>query len=250
MSVRDWPEAVEILNPGGASPLVLVCEHASNYIPPQYHGLGLGSEDLARHIAWDIGAADVTHALSERLDAPAFLGTYSRLLVDLNRPPDVAGSMTVRSEATDIPGNASLSETERANRIQRIFVPFQSAIAAHMQHRERVARRSLIVCIHSFTPVYLGQSRPWHIGVLFDQGVSFAQAIISGIRRHHPSCQVDANVPYGVAPDADYALLVYGDYRGNPATLIEIRHDLIATRAGADLWAGRLAEVLTEAASA
>jgi len=246
---NESPAPVETLNPNGRSPIVLVCEHASNYIPPEYDGLGLSPADLARHIAWDVGAADVTRALSERLDAPAFLGTHSRLLVDLNRPPGVAGSITERSEATDIPGNAGLSEVERERRVQRIFVPFQAAIAAHMTHRERAGRRSVVVSIHSFTPVYLGQSRSWHIGVLFDKGASLAQAIISGIRRNDPSCNVGANVPYGVSPDEDYALLVYGDNRNIPATLIEIRHDLIASREGADLWAGRLAEVLSEAIS-
>src|SRR5262245_12393517 len=90
---RPWPEPVETLHIDGRSPIVLLCEHASSYIPPEYDGLGLGAADLERHIAWDIGAAEVTRHLSAMLDAAAFLGTYSRLMIDLNRPPGVRSSI-------------------------------------------------------------------------------------------------------------------------------------------------------------
>jgi hypothetical protein len=80
-SATQWPAAVEVLNESGRSPFVLIYEHASNYIPAEYHKLGLDDQELARHIAWDIGAANVTRALSKRLDASAFLGGYSRLLI-------------------------------------------------------------------------------------------------------------------------------------------------------------------------
>ncbi len=242
----QWPPAVEILNEDGRAPLVLICEHASNYIPPEYAGLGLEDADLQRHIAWDIGAAHVTRSLSRRLDAPAFLGTYSRLLIDLNRPSHAPASVAVRSEATDIPGNHSLSPAERERRVRKIFAPFQDAVAAHMERRRLAGRDRILIAIHSFTPVYLGETRPWHVGVLFGKASDLAQAIISGLQRE-PELNVGSNVPYAVSADDDFALLEYGDNVGNPAVLIETRHDLIATTTTADRWAERYATVLSDA---
>jgi predicted N-formylglutamate amidohydrolase len=246
---EGWPPAVEILNENGRSPIVLVCEHASNYIPPEYNGLGLDSTDLQRHIAWDVGAAHLTRELSRRLDAPAYLGTYSRLLIDLNRPTHVEASICVRSEATDIPGNLSLSEAERIRRIERVFMPFQQALGAHVEQRMRDGRPCFLVCVHSFTPIYLGASRSVHVGILFDKASAFAGAIIAGLKSD-PSLNVGANVPYATSPDEDYALLVYGDNLGNPAVLIEMRHDLIANAADGERWAERLAAVLGQFLSA
>lgn len=243
-----WPDPVEVLNEHGRSPIVLLCEHASNYIPAEYSGLGLDASDLQRHIAWDIGAADVARQLSARLDAPAFLATYSRLLIDLNRPLSAAASMPRRSEATDIPGNFAIAPAERERRARRIFSPFHERIVAHLERREHAQRRSVLVAIHSFTPVYHGSPRPWHAGVLYDRAGALAQSIIAQLRLD-PGLEVGANVPYAVSPEADYALLVHGDDRGIPAVLIEIRHDLIANPAGAEEWAGRLQTALLAATS-
>jgi predicted N-formylglutamate amidohydrolase len=240
-AAQQWPPPVEVLNETGRSPIVLICEHASNHIPAEYERLGLDDSELARHIAWDIGAAAVTRQLSKRLDAAAFLATYSRLLVDLNRPPRVAASMPVLSEATDIPGNRALAQAERDRRVQLIFDPFHERIRAHLDKRE--PRTPILIFVHSFTPVYLGQSRPWHAGVLFDKGAALADSIIASLRSD-PALNVDANVPYGVSPDEDYGLLVHGDDRGNAAVLIEIRNDLIADPAGVEQWTQRLEDTL------
>lgn len=243
-AAQPWPEAVEILNEHGKSEVVLICEHATNYIPPEYHGLGLTAADLNRHIAWDLGAAEVTRHLAGLLEAPAFLANYSRLLVDLNRPTHIPECMAVRSEATDIPGNLNLSPAERSKRVRLVFHPYHSAIASHLARRERNGRRAVIVSIHSFTPVYHGRQRPWHAGILFDRSETFAKHIIAGLQSDG-TLQVGANVPYGVSRDEDYALLVHGDDLGNTAILVEIRHDLIATTATQQQWALRLAELLS-----
>lgn len=244
----QWPHAVETINENGHSPIMLICEHASNHIPAEYAGLGLEASQITRHIAWDIGAANLTRALSRQLDAAAFLGTYSRLLIDLNRPPGVPASIPVRSEATDIPGNLSLTQAERDRRAQLIFAPFQAAVAAHVERRQRERRPNVVIAIHSFTPVYLGKTRPWHVGVLFGKASELARAIIAGLQRD-PTLNVGANVPYAVTPEDDYAVLVYGDNVGNPAVLIEMRHDLISSPDTVEQWAKRLAAVLLEAVS-
>lgn len=242
----NWPAAVETVSPEGGSPIVLLCEHASNYIPPQYAGLGLAPPELQRHIAWDIGAADVTRYLSKMLDATAFLGTYSRLLIDLNRPLGVPSSIVARSEATDIPGNAELSATERARRERRIFAPYHAAIEAHLKERASAGRKTLLVAIHSFTPVFLGNARQWHLGILFEKGKPLAEATMARLRAEDPALHVGANVPYSVSIEEDYGLLVHGDNIGNPAMLIEIRQDLLLTADAAAGWAHRLAPVLKD----
>jgi predicted N-formylglutamate amidohydrolase len=239
-----WPEPVEVLGLGGGSPIVLLCEHASNHIPPEYASLGLSAADLQRHIAWDIGAAELTRRLSMSLDAAAFLGTYSRLLIDLNRPPRSSSSIVARSESTDVPGNAALSPAERERREQLIFAPYHAAIESHLAGRARLGRKTFVVVMHSFTPVFLGDARPWHVGVLYDRGKDLAEATIARLRAEDATLNVGANVPYAVSADDSYGVLVHGDNAGNAAMLIEIRQDLIATADAVERWAHRLAPVL------
>ncbi len=242
--MREWPAAVEIVNAQGASPVVLLCPHASNFIPPRYGNLGLPPSELDRHIAWDIGAAAVTRKLAAILDAVAFLGTYSRLLIDLNRPLNSESSIVGRSEATDIPGNAPISMEERELRAARVFTPHHESIAAHLAARRAERQPSVIVAIHSFTPTYHGVARVWHAGVLFAKSTAFAQISIERLRASDASLNVGANVPYTVTPDTDYGVLAYGDDIGNPALEFEIRQDLIAQAESQERWAHRIAETL------
>ncbi|RWO39379.1 MAG: N-formylglutamate amidohydrolase [Mesorhizobium sp.] len=240
---KDWPEAVEVLNEHGRSDIVLLCEHASNHMPAEYRQLGLDASHLQRHIAWDIGAAEVTRLLSSKLDATAFLSGYSRLLIDLNRPLGTPGSIPVLSEDTDIPGNVGIDSAERSRRAEIIFSPFHDRVAAYLDHRAQAGRQTRIVTIHSFTPVFLGVSRPWHAGVLHDQARDLAETILSGLRTD-AGLNVAANVPYVISRDADYAVPIHGDDRGIPAVLVEIRQDLLSTRSGIEEWADRLAAAL------
>lgn len=240
---HDWPQAVEIVNEGGSSEIVLLCEHASNHMPACYRRLGLDAQHLQRHIAWDIGAAEVTRRLSARLDAPAFLSNYSRLLIDLNRPLGSAGSIPVRSEDTEIPGNAELDEVERARRAAIMFTPFHDEVARHLDSRQASGKPTRIVTIHSFTPVFFGEKRPWHAGVLFDRAAALGEALLDGLRTD-PSLNVAANVPYVISEDADYAVPVHGDRRGIEAVLVEIRQDLLADEAGIEEWTGKMAAAL------
>jgi len=241
----EWPEPIEILNEDSDCEIVLICEHAANHIPPEYDRLGVTDEDLQRHIAWDVGAAAVTRGLAQALGASAFLGTYSRLLVDLNRPFGCLSSMPVRSEATSIPGNVDLTEAEFLRRRERVFDPFHDRIAARLDAREAAGLKTRIVAIHSFTPVYLGVARPWHVGILFDRSADFAEATIAALSRDS-ALVVGANVPYVIDRDEDYAIPVFGTDRGNPAILVEIRNDLISDVAGIADWTRRMARVLQE----
>ena len=219
-----------------------MCEHASNHIPAEYNDLGLTPHDLTRHIAWDPGAAEVTRRLSDALDAPAYLGTSSRLLIDLNRPIEASSSIVTRSEATDIPGNIALDPKERQRRIEQIFQPYHAAVSACLDERQKAGRPVRLVSIHSFTPVYLGEARPWQAGVLFGEADTFGMAMLDRLRS--PSLTIGANVPYQSSRDEDYGVPIHGDDRGIPAVLIELRNDLISDPAGVSEWTSRLAAAL------
>lgn len=242
---EQWPSPVEILNAEGTSPFVLTCEHASKHMPDVYDGLGLPEAERRRHIAWDIGAASVTRGLCQRLDASAFLGCYSRLLIDLNRPLEAASSIPTRSEATDIPGNEALSDEERQRRQHIMFHPYHKAVTHHLDQRQHAARPTLIAAIHSFTPVFHGISRPWHAGVLFSRYRHYGEALIRALARNG-DLVVAANEPYIIDRSEDYTVPVHGEDRGIPAVLVEIRQDLISSDAGIAEWTERLANALLD----
>jgi predicted N-formylglutamate amidohydrolase len=236
------PPAVSVMNEGGAAPLVLVCEHASNHIPARFKALGLPQAELQRHIAWDIGAAALARRLAALLDAPLFLSGYSRLLIDCNRPPGVPSSIPARSEATDIPGNQGLSPDEVAQRQDDYFWPFQNRIARFLDTRPT----RFLLGVHSFTPVFHGTTRPWQAGVLYGEATGFGTALIAGLRQD-PTLTVGDNEPYRIELAEDYTVPVHGDARGIKAALIEVRQDLLADPAGIEAWAQRLAPVLATA---
>jgi predicted N-formylglutamate amidohydrolase len=246
-TAEDWPPPVEGVNEDGKAPFVLICEHASRHMPAEYADLGLGAAERDSHIAWDIGAAAVTRALAAALRAPAFLGTYSRLLIDLNRPVDAPSSIPERSEATDIPGNLGLSAAERERRQRAIFAPFHARISQHLDRRRLASLPTKIVAIHSFTPVFLGVSRPWHAGILYGAAHGFGESMVRALS--DPSMVVGANVPYAVTRDEDYTAPVHGDDRGLPAILVEIRNDLIRAPRDVSQWADWLAAALQAATS-
>jgi predicted N-formylglutamate amidohydrolase len=239
------PAAVEIINAEGRSPIVLTCEHAARHIPARYAGLGLSESDLTRHIAWDIGAADVARRLAALIDAPLFLSGYSRLLIDCNRPLGSETSIPSISEDTPVPGNMNLAAQEIRHRADAFYWPFQNAVAAHLDRRRQQGRATRIVGIHSFTPVFRGIARPWHAGILFRKSQQFGNALVEALGGDGLS--VAANQPYTIDDDDDYTVPVHGEARGLDAVLVEIRQDLIADGGGAGAWADRLARPLGRA---
>ena len=236
---EDWPAPVEVINEAGASDIFLLCEHAANHMPAEYHQLGLPAHELSRHIAWDIGAAQVTRQLSALLDAPAFLGTYSRLLIDLNRPLQAADSIPAVSENTSIPGNIALAAEEVNRRISTMFTPFHRRVETYLDFRRAAGRTTRLLSIHSFTPVFKGAVRPWHAGILFDRAANWGLAMMEGLQG--PNLVIGTNVPYKTDRAGDYGIPIHGDDRGIPAIMIEIRNDLIDHPDGVIEWAHRIA---------
>lgn len=242
------PPAVETVNADGKSPYVLLCEHASNYMPARYNRLGLDAAELERHIAWDIGVAPIARELSRRLDAPLVLSGYSRLLIDCNRPVGVPTSIPEVSESTRVPGNANLSAEERSFREKNFYWPFQNEVARLLDRRQASHTPTIVFGVHSFTPIFKGFVRPWHAGILFRKSQRLGNALVDALQE--PGLTVVANEPYRIEDDGDQTVPVHGEARGLDAVLIEIRQDLIAHAGGQAEWIERLAPALQAAAFA
>ncbi len=232
---HDAP-AVSILNPDGGAPVVLLCDHASNRIPAVLEDLGLDDAARSRHIAWDIGAAEVARHLAGLLDAPALLSGYSRLVVDCNRSVDDPTAMRQISDGTIVPGNRGLDENARARRAASCYWPYHSTVTATI---ERVAARGVvpaIISIHTCTPVIKDFERPWHIGVLSNTDRRMADLLITELSRDSALCVGD-NQPYSGLDPHGYSIETHALPSGRPNVLLEIRQDLVDTQHGAQHWA-------------
>jgi predicted N-formylglutamate amidohydrolase len=242
----DEPSPVRVLRETGGSDFVLTADHAGREIPHRLGRLGLPESELARHIAWDIGIGGVTERLSAALDAVAVMQRYSRLVIDCNRDPLVASSMPAVSETTEVPGNRDLSAEDRAARVTEIFTPYHARIEALLDAREKAGRRTVFVAMHSFTPVFKGESRAMQVGVLYNRDARLARIMLE-LLGAEGDVVVGDNAPYAVSDTSDYGVPVHAERRGLPHVEIEIRQDLIADEAGQVAWAARFTRLLRAA---
>lgn len=241
---NDIPPVHEV-NAEGTSPFLLTADHYGRVLPRALGDLGVSESELVRHIAWDIGIAGVAERLANMLNAHLIAQRYSRLVIDCNRSPDVASSIPVMSEATAIPRNEGLSDGERAARRRKIFDPYHHRIDAVIDSRLRDKRPTVLVSLHSFTPVYAGVARPWHIGALYNRDKVLPQLLLKHLRAEG-DLVVGDNEPYAASDLTDYTIPVHGEARGLVNTGIEIRQDLIADQSGQQQWAERLARIFAE----
>ncbi|WP_049769429.1 N-formylglutamate amidohydrolase [Nitrobacter hamburgensis] len=232
-------------NVSGASPFLLTCDHYGRMIPDALDDLGLPESERQRHIAWDIGIAAVAERVSAALDAHLIAQRYSRLVIDCNRPPGVASSIPALSEATVIPGNEGISQAEAAARRRAIFEPYHRRIKEAIDGRLTRRRATVLVSLHSFTPVYAGVARPWHVGTLYHRSTVLPHLLLS-LLRAEGDLVVGDNKPYAVSDLTDYTIPVHGEARGLMNTGIEIRQDLIGEKAGQARWAERQTRILRE----
>jgi predicted N-formylglutamate amidohydrolase len=240
----EEPPAV-LVNGGGRASYVLVCEHASNRLPKSLGTLGLPGSELQRHIAWDIGAEKVARLVSRLIDAPLLLQRYSRLAYDCNRPPDSADAMPEISETTHIPGNRHLSPDDKLKRTREIYRPFHAAIADLLDHRAAAGARSMVVTIHSFTPVYKGKPRAVELGILHDRDRDLADKLVTSF----PTVDARLNEPYGPDDGVLHTLNLHAAPRGLRHAMIEIRNDFLLDERGQVEWAERLTASLVHAAA-
>lgn len=245
------PEPAARVNPNGASPFLLIGDHGGRRVPRRLAGLGLSDAELARHIGWDIGVTRLGEQLAGRLDAAFIHQLYSRLVIDCNRAPDAVDAMPEVSDGTVIPGNAMIDPDARAARVTAVHAPYHAAIAAELARRAAAAQTTMgeatvLVALHSFTPVMRGFARPWHTGILHNgANDAVARAMLAGLRAE-PGLVVGDNEPYAM-DGIDYTVPRHAFAAGLAYVEIEVRQDWLADGAGVDLWAERLARLLPAA---
>ena len=242
----DEPPAFEVVNPDATSRWVLTCDHASARLPLALGDLGVSASERERHIAWDIGIAGVARQLAPRLDGFLILAGYSRLAIGLYRPLSSPQSMVTLSEYTAIPGNQGLSTADAAARAEALFQPYHARIRAELDRRQAAGRASVLVSLHSFTPVFKGERRSVHAGMLYNRDPRLGRAMLD-VLRADPGLVVGDNQPYAVNDDSDYTVVVHGERRGLLHVEVELRQDLIADATGQAAWAARLASALEQA---
>ena len=240
------PPPARIARPDGASPLVMVCDHAGLAVPAVLGDLGITAADLRRHIGFDIGTAGLGDALGALLDATTITQSYSRLVIDCNRPPGHATSVAVISDGTVIPANRGLRASDIAAREDEIFHPYQDLIAATLDARAVAGRPSVLLSLHSFTPVFQGSARACHIGLLYDRDPRLARAL-GGLLGCEAGLVIADNEPYALDQVTDYTVPRHGEQRGLVCLELEIRQDLIADAAGQQHMAALLARHLPAA---
>jgi predicted N-formylglutamate amidohydrolase len=241
----DDPPPVFERNTNGRSPFLLTSEHYGRLLPKALGDLGVSESELERHIGYDIGIAGVAEALSDHLDAHLIAQRYSRLVIDCNRPIGAASSIPAFSEATAIPGNEGLSQEGAEARRREIFDPYHVRIDQAIDARMGEKRPTVLVALHSFTPVYAGVARPWHIAALYQRDKVLPPLLLQAFRGEG-DLVVGDNEPYAVNDATDYTIPVHGEARGLVNSGIEIRQDLIAEESGQQRFAEMLARIFRE----
>ncbi|MEM6664778.1 MAG: N-formylglutamate amidohydrolase [Pseudomonadota bacterium] len=223
---------------------LIVCDHASNAVPPELGDLGLPEAAFARHIAYDIGVRAVTLGLAERLGVPAVLSCFSRLVIDPNRGEDDPTLLMRLSDGAVIPGNAHADATERERRLEAYYRPYHAAVTAAIETSLQAGQRPALISIHSFTPYWKETPRPWHAGVLWSHDPRLAVPLLKALS----ACSgliVGDNEPYSGELEGD-CMYRHGTLRDLPHALVEIRQDLIDRPDGVAEWITRLADIFSD----
>lgn len=239
----EEPPAVRTLHQNGGGDYLLTADHAGRRIPRTLGTLGVAARERSRHIGWDIGIAEVTRRLAERLDAAAILQRYSRLVMDCNRPPAAPSAFPEISEETPIPGNQHLSEAAKRQRRSAIFDPYHETIERTIAARNAAGRRTVYVAMHSFTPVYRGAARSMHCGLLFNRNPKLSLELAK-LLAAEGGLEVCLNAPYRMSDTTDYGVPEHAEKGGLDYLEIEIRQDLIGEPAGQARWAALLARLV------
>jgi predicted N-formylglutamate amidohydrolase len=230
--------------PGERRDVLVLCDHASRALPPEFGDLGLGPELRRDHIAWDPGAARVAQALAAALRCPAFHGGSSRLVVDLNRHPDSAHLVLPESGGHPIPGNLRVDQDQRQRRIHLYFQPYHDAIAAYLDRLDAEGTRPTLLSVHSFTPDMLGMLRPWPIGLMWKEHREWVPKLLSWFSQR--GIEIGDNLPYDGHDALGFTLEYHGLQRGLPHVLFEIRQDELLLGEQQERWGLDLAQALIE----
>lgn len=219
--------------------LLLICDHAVNTLPASYATLGLPAAELERHIAYDIGAWEVTQRAAEMLGVPAISTRFSRLLIDVNRGLDDPTLIMRVSDGAVVPGNRHIDAAERERRVRHYYEPYHLAIDGMIEQCVAAGVPPVLLSVHSFTDAWRGVPRPWHAAILWDRDYRFSVPLLDALRTD-AGIVVGENEPYDGKLAGD-CMWQHGTRRGLAHTIIEVRQDLIAKRKGQAEWAERIA---------
>ncbi|MCF8479631.1 MAG: N-formylglutamate amidohydrolase [Rhodospirillum sp.] len=244
----DELPAFTVLNGESTRPVLFLCDHASNAIPKSLGSLGLGSAELADHIAWDIGAAALTRLLADRFEACAVLTNYSRLVVDCNRPPGEPTAIPPVSDGVPVPGNQDLPEAEAVRRTEELFWPYHHEITGRLAHLWRQGRPPVVICIHSCAPTMDGFHRPWHIGLMYDHDDRVTKGMLTALARLRPDAVLGENQPYS-GKDIGFTINTHAEPAGLPNLGVEFRQDLVRTAEGVADLGGLFGDALEDVLS-
>ena len=292
LMAADEGAVVDTINANGDAALVLVCEHASSYIPFSLGDLGLSEDARYSHIAWDIGAYDLATALSRMLDAPLVASRVSRLVYDCNRPLADSSATPAVSERYDVPGNCSLSTQQRQQRYDEVYLPFERMLAQQIATQSdklsadtqisksprfkksletRLETRPVansaasswqlpvLVTVHSFTPIYHGQTRDVEIGLLHDEESQFAirmQEAVADLEIEAGQQQgnsqapfpallkVELNKPYSASDGVMHTLVTHARPSNLSQVMIEVNNKLLRDADGVREVAKQLASMI------
>jgi predicted N-formylglutamate amidohydrolase len=242
-SASGQADSFEIIEGPATSRYIIVCDHASNTIPPEYGDLGLDPVQLERHIAYDIGAAALTRVLAREMAAPAVLSRFSRLLIDPNRGDDDPTLVMKLSDGAIVPGNAKVDEAEVARRIARFSGPYHAAIDRVIDRSLAAGVEPVLFSVHSFTPLFHDGPRPWHCSVLWDKDGRFALPLLDALRSE-PDIVTGENEPYAGSLKGD-SMTRHGFDRGLPHAIVEVRQDLLDDETEVSAWGLRFSRILT-----
>ncbi len=240
-SATGW-RSFEIVRGAPETSLLILCDHATNLLPPQYGTLGLDESELNRHIGYDIGAEAVALEIGRRAQATVISSRFSRLLIDPNRGPDDPTLVMSLSDGATIPGNVAADSDEIAARIENYYVPYHAAISHELDAMAERGLVPVIFSVHSFTHVWRGVLRKWHSGVLWDKDPRLAMPLLHELEAR-TGLEVGDNEPYSGRLRGN-TLYQHGTLRGLPHALIEVRQDLIQDEQGQLAWGALLAECL------
>jgi predicted N-formylglutamate amidohydrolase len=236
------PPAFEVINPDASTPILLVCDHASSAIPAALGTLGLDAAALRRHIAWDIGAAELTRRIAARLKAPAVLAGYSRLVIDLNRQPGDPQSILRESDGVIVPGNCDLDPAAQEARAETFHWPYHHAVDQAFARLRREGPEPLFFSVHTFTPSLGGADRHWDLGVLWSWDPRMAVPLIELLRRH-PCLHIGDNEPYS-GKEIAYTLNLHAGAAGLAHCAVEVRQDHCETQGDLERFADLIADAL------
>lgn len=236
------PAPFEAIDGAEDAKVLIICDHASPVIPARLGELGVDEQARLSHVAWDIGAAEVTRRLARRLNCPAVLAGVSRLVIDCNRQPGDPTSIPSCSCGVAVPGNAAVDDAEADARAEEWFWPYHHEIGTRLAHLLRHGIPPAMISVHSFTPSLNGVARPWHVGVLWNRDSRMAGPVLDRLRAHG-DLVVGDNLPYS-GREINYTLDTHAGAAGLPHVSFEIRQDLIGDAAGCARWGDLLADAL------